>query len=71
MVKAAGGGYGLAVIGLGLFFFKYLKYGVNTISEFWNYVMIHLLNVLSPFYLSLPMSYLSCLCIVLWFPSVQ
>lgn len=40
---------------------KYLKYGVNTISEFWNYVMIHLLNVLSPFYLSLPMSYLSCL----------
>lgn len=44
---------------------KYLKYGVNTISEFlelrYNYVMIHLLNVLSPFYLSSPMSYLSCL----------
>ena len=61
----------VAVVLLAWVFLLNIKYGVNTISEFWNYVMIHLLNVLSPFYLSyLCRIFLAC-SIVLWFPSVQ
>ena len=57
------GGYGCRAVVLLAWVFlpKYLKYGVNTISEFLELRYDTFTKRLSPFYLSLPMSYLSCL----------